>query len=244
MDPKIDSLNSVVYIIIFLIPGFIFYKVTARYIVHEKYDGSEKLISILAASSFLHALGLLVLMACLDVAVRWQSVPWLVIELLVWPPLAGFVFGRFAGGTWGEWLRRRLGANPREPTAWAYFWGQRKPVMVRAFLDDGTAVVGAFSQNSSASIPNTDDLYLEKQYVLDNDKRPTALAAQTMGCWIPAARLRLVEFYDLQPKENTDGQVKAGDRDSPGENGSQRRSPSEEGDNGDPRKAAADSSGK
>ena len=205
-DLKIDS---VAYIILFLIPGFIFYKVAARYIIHEKYDGSEKLISILAASSFLHALGFPVLISCVGLAIRWQLALGLVILLLVWPTLVGLAFGLFSGGAWGEWLRRFLGANPREPTAWGYFWGQRKSAIVRAHLDDGTTMVGAFCQNSSASIPGTEDLYLEKHYQLDDERRPINLVPNSMGCWIPASRLRCVELYELQEEDGADDEGKS-----------------------------------
>jgi Family of unknown function (DUF6338) len=215
MDLKIDS---IVYIILFLIPGFIFYKVAARYIVHEKYDGSEKLISILAASSFIHALGAPVFLSSVNRSVPWQLGIGLVLLLLIWPTLAGFAFGRFSGGTWGEWMRRFLGANPREPTAWGYFWGQRRPMIVRAVLDDGSVMVGRFSANSSASIPGTDDLYLEEQYLLDDERKPCGIDANTKGCWIPAARLRLVEFYEPpkdQPKEeDANDKSKTGDGNS------------------------------
>jgi hypothetical protein len=213
MDPKLDSLNSIVYIILFLIPGFIFYKVAARYIVPEKHEGNEKLISILAASSFLHALGFPVLIFFLGITIRWQSIPWLVIELLVWPTLAGLAFGWFSGSAWGEWVRRALKANPREPTAWGYLWGQRRTAIVRAVLDDGSILVGAFSRNSSASIPLTEDLYLEKQYHTDSEGLPTGLKLNTMGCWIPAARLRWVELVNPKPKE-AHGKDRIGNRES------------------------------
>ena len=211
MDPKIDSLNSIVYVILFLIPGFIFYKVAARYIVHEKYDGSEKLISILAASSLLHAIAIPAFLHFVNAQSIRQVGVGLLVGLLLWPSLAGLAFGLFSGSSWGEWVRRALKANPREPTAWGYLWGQRKTVIVRAVLDDGSILVGAFSRNSSASIPLTEDLYLEKQYHTDSEGLPTGLKLNTMGCWIPAARLRWVELVNPKPKE-AHGKDRSGNR--------------------------------
>lgn len=204
MDIKMDSIG---YIILFLIPGFIFYKVAGRYVTRERHEGNEKLIGILAASAFLHAVALPAFIYCVHVTVRWQLGLGLILLLLIWPTLAGLAFGWFSGGRWGEWTRRVLGANPREPTAWGYFWGQRKPVIVRAILDDGSVVVGASYGNSSASSPETEDLYLEKQYQIGDDGCPTGLKENTLGCWIPAARLRWVEFIDaVQTGDDTHDQ--------------------------------------
>jgi hypothetical protein len=211
MDPKIDS---IAYIILFLIPGFIFQWVVRRYLALKKVDAKEGALEIMTASAFLHAAALPVFLYVVDLKVKRQLGVGLIVGLLAWPILAGFVWARISDSVLGEWMRRRLGANPGEPTAWSYFFGKRKAALVRAVLDDGSFVVGAFFKDSSASIPQVEDLYLEKQYVTDQNGQPQGLVRGTLGCWIPASRLRYLEFFDPQPKD--DGNVgKEGSEETP-----------------------------
>ncbi len=209
-DVKIDS---IAYIILFLIPGFVFQSVVDRYTHLRKREGNEKIIGILTSSAFLHAVAVPAFVLLIHPENRWWLGVGLVVALLGWPMTAGFLFGRFSDGRCGEWFRQKLGANPNGPTAWSYFFGKREAVLVRAILDDGSIVAGAYFNDSCSSGPGTEDLYLEKQYVTGDDGCLVKLVEHSRGCWIPAARLRCLEFFDPQPRvECVDGRKNGSDQ--------------------------------
>lgn len=195
------KLDSIAYIILFLIPGFIFQSVVDRYTTSRKREGNEKIIGILTASAFLHAIAVPALV-WVHPEDKWGLGVGLVVALLVWPMIAGLGCGLVFDSRYGEWLRRRLKANPRGSTGWSYFFGKREAVVVRAILDDGSFIAGAYFDDSCNSGPGTEDLYLEQQYETGANGSIGKLVERTRGCWIPAARLRCLEFFDPRPKES------------------------------------------
>ena len=197
-DIKLDSITS---IILFLIPGFVFQSVVDRYAVARKREGNEKLLGILTASAFLGAVSLPAVVLLVDVTARTELGIGLVLALLIWPAMAGFIYGRFVRGAWGEWMRRAVSANPVGSTAWLYFFGKREPVIVRAILDDGSFVAGSYFSDSCSSGPGSEDLYLERQYSTGENGSIGEMVENTRGCWIPVNRVRCLEFFDSQPKK-------------------------------------------
>lgn len=98
------------------------------------------------------------------------------------------------------WLLGKAGINARheQPTAWDFFFRQRRNVYVRITLAGGSRVFGFYGANSfSAYAKDGRDLYLERLYV----ENPVTgwfgdEVGGNRGFWVKAEDAVSVEFYD------------------------------------------------
>ena len=97
-------------------------------------------------------------------------------------------------------LLRKLRINERheEPTAWDYFFRQRREAYVRVTLENGARVLGFYGERSFAAYAKDGrDLYLERTYVVDaeNDWFGDEVTGNR-GVWLRTDDVVGLEFYD------------------------------------------------
>jgi Family of unknown function (DUF6338) len=103
---------------------------------------------------------------------------------------------------------RYIDATPR---AWDYFFSQGRPCLVVATLTDGTKVAGYMGTNSFAtSYPSDEDLYLERQFYVENAIVTGQPIPNGEGIWIQGSQIRFLEFYEPQPKKQSSETTNAG----------------------------------
>jgi hypothetical protein len=94
-----------------------------------------------------------------------------------------------------SWLR--INERHEEPTAWDYFFRQRRNAYVRVTMSDGSRVLGFYGAISFAAYAkDSRDLYLERLYVPDQQGWFAAESPGNRGVWIKTDDAVAVEFYD------------------------------------------------
>ncbi|MDZ5784619.1 DUF6338 family protein, partial [Marinococcus luteus] len=90
------------------------------------------------------------------------------------------------------------------PTAWDYIMHRSSWIIVTLQNDD--RVYGYYSENSFASISNDgQDIFLEKIYEFDKDKREWIDDGRSLGIWIPHREIKYLEITFIEErKENNE----------------------------------------
>lgn len=124
---------------------------------------------------------------------------WAAAVLLVVPAAMGWLLSRLWRANWARPLWHRLGLSIVQltPTAWDWFFlSQRDGCWVVAELADGTVVGGEFGTNSFASLsPNDKDLYLEKEYYVDEDHNFLDPIPDSVGIWVSGDKVKHLHMY-------------------------------------------------
>jgi hypothetical protein len=82
------------------------------------------------------------------------------------------------------------------PTAWDYFFQQRRPVWVLAHLKSGRKIGGIMAAGSAASsYPREGDLYVEQLWRVDEDGKFLERIEQSAGALIARSECVYVEFF-------------------------------------------------
>jgi len=90
------------------------------------------------------------------------------------------------------------------PTAWDYFFDQRKPAYLLAHLNNGALIGGYWGGNSYAgSFPNDGDVYLEAVYSVDAAGKFGSSIANTRGVLLRKEQYSYVEFFSVPELEAT-----------------------------------------
>ena len=98
------------------------------------------------------------------------------------------------------WMRtwKWLGNYLPHPTgrAWDYFFGLRKHAWVIVTLKSGKKIGGKYSYDSfSSSAPNPENLYIEENWVLNDDGGLERPRTDTMGILILSNEIESIEFF-------------------------------------------------
>lgn len=140
----------------------------------------------------------------LPIRTSWETFPdrlaiWSVLTVIVVPIILGTVGGRIYDALfdlatdrskgWRKGLDDIVGAQV-PPTAWDLtFLHEVAPTsgFVVIGFEDGQVLAGGFSSGSEAiTSPQTQGIYLEKEWVLDGDEIPIDEVAKTAGLLIPS----------------------------------------------------------
>jgi len=108
-----------------------------------------------------------------------------------WQPLQPFL-GRFG-----------LSLVEMTPQAWDWFFlTQRRGCWILAELDDGRLVGGEFGERSFASLsPYAHDLYLEREYYVDEAHNFGSPIPVSVGVWLRGAAVKVLHFYRSESEE-------------------------------------------
>jgi len=103
------------------------------------------------------------------------------------------------------WLH--VPVTEQEPTAWDYFFSEKRPVMVLAYLRSGDVVGGLYRAKSNASAyPHPQQIYLEEIWELDE---PTSAflhpIADTAGCILNHDDIEKLYFFTQPVTEGAVG---------------------------------------
>ncbi len=117
------------------------------------------------------------------------TVPPAILALLV------FEIRRSWSARVAAWLR--VPVIEQEPTAWDYFFSEKKPVMILAYLRSGDVVGGLYGARSNASAyPHPQQIYLEEIWELNGETsafvRPIP---STAGCILDHSDIEKLYFF-------------------------------------------------
>ncbi len=218
--------TALLILVAFVLPGFI--TLVARettYVVRDAVTPFERLLLSLTYSARIY--GILLAAAVLlraqpsDIATLYRGERPLGDYLLLGGvalfilPLAISELGRH----WDQSLdlrprlMRTLGISPTHTTrsGWDHFFDGDVESLVLLTLDDERVLGGYFGRRSlAASAVDTQDIFLERRWELDEEGwflRPTP---SSLGIWVPHEHIVSVEMYRPQPPVSSGREVKGG----------------------------------
>ena len=140
-----------------------------------------------------------------ELIIDWSVFWWIVIVLFVAP---------FAAAVALSWLWRfgpmqpflsMLGMSVAQtiPTAWDWvFLSQTDGCWIVAEMEDGSLVGGEYGAGSFVSLsPHRTDLFLEREYYLDEDHNFLNVLPDTVGVWINAEKVKHIHLYRVSEDE-------------------------------------------
>ena len=180
--------------LLLIIPGFISLKVFSLIIPGR--SGS-------AADSVLEALTYGVLNAAIWfwpvtiwIAPLASERPWLfTVGMLAVMVLSPAVLAVLVAAVLTSQRMRRLLPHPT-PAAWDFFFGKQQPAWIRVKRSDGTMIGGLYGADSfTSSYPSDRDLYIEEQWLLDENGKFLAPVDETKGLWVSMCDGDVLELY-------------------------------------------------
>jgi len=181
--------------LLFVVPGFVAMKAHDLLIPAPTRNWGDSLIEVVSYSML--NLGLLFwLVAILQREgfqerhpATYQAGMFVVVVVapVVWAVLARFLRT--------SRLLRRFVLHP-SPTAWDFFFEQRRRVWVLFHLSSGKMLGGLLAEHSCASsFPNDEDIYVEEVWKLDEEGRFLHRIEQTAGALIKRAECTHIELF-------------------------------------------------
>jgi hypothetical protein len=117
----------------------------------------------------------------------------------------------------------RINERHEQPTAWDYFFRQRREAYVRVTLSGGGRVLGYYGRQSFAAYAKDGgDLLLERIYVADEEHGWFGdEVAGSCGVWLQRGEILSVEFYSPQDEraESSETETDSGPTEGRGEEG-------------------------
>lgn len=140
-----------------------------------------------------------------NLTIDWWVFCWIVVVLFVAPLVVAFFL---------SWLWRfermqpflsKLGISVTQtiPTAWDWvFLSQKDGCWLVAEMEDGSLVGGEYGAGSFASLsPHRTDIFLEREYYLDEDHNFLSVLPDTVGVWINAEKIKHIHLYRVSQEE-------------------------------------------
>jgi hypothetical protein len=196
--------KTFLYIVFFIIPGFIFNRIRASAIPRHGDNEKVSAMAAIATSAWL-AIPIIPAAYYYREKLQWcyahpssRFAILLFSIIFVWPCFAGFLSIQFK--QWHFWRRIRefLLINPSEPRAWDYYFNQKKSVFVKITFKDSTQIRGYFGGHSCASsYPAAGDIFLEEECSADSDGNFVGPVFLSAGCWVDMADVRCIQFYNI-----------------------------------------------
>jgi hypothetical protein len=205
---------ALLIVLLFAVPGFITRTLIARSIPRQQGDAQQWVVEVVlfGAVSFLITTVAYSIVAGTrneplpDLAHFPPHDPPLIVAAVVYA--AGFmvlpaVIGYVLVTAYELMPARLMGVRHVDaaPRAWDYFFSQGRPCLVVATLMDGTKVAGYMGTNSfAASFPSGEDLYLERQFYVEDGIVTGQPILNGEGIWIQGSQIKFLEFYEPRPR--------------------------------------------
>lgn len=219
----------------FVLPGFVAVLLKERlYEVRGEESTFDRLLTTVYYSLLVYLLPALVVVTLsvsgildrsgLDQFTSGRSPVWLtglvgITVLIVLPTLAALGAWQWMSSSW----RRRLYAsidrlNPehRTQTSWDFAFDHDQDLLLVVELKDGSRVAGYYGKRSHSGYgTRTRDLFLEERWDVSADdgsiSRPPA-ERHSVGIWIDADEIRLVDHYAMSDEHQRDIQERSPER--------------------------------
>jgi hypothetical protein len=194
--------NQLLLFIAFVIPGFVSLKTYELLLPGAPKESDKLLIDAVAYSSINYALLLWPIYTVETHKVRESDpnayVLFYVFVLLIAPIAWACVLKKLRTT---EFFQRSMPHPTAKP--WDFVFAQRKPYWAIVTLKDGKKIAGRYDSASFASsAPAPEQLYLEENWVLNDDGGLDRPRTETAGILILSSEIVTVEFFKLTAGEN------------------------------------------
>jgi Family of unknown function (DUF6338) len=189
------SFQTVQLFIVFVVPGLISMHIYRLLMPARLMDWAQSILQGLFYSSvnFVLLLPLLVYVHRPGFATEHPAAYWatvmsaLLVMPIAWPLLLRAAFR-------SKWLAHRI--QLPYPTAWDFYFDQRKPVFTLIHLNDGSLIGGYCGLNSFAGTsPNDGDIYLEAIYHVSSEGEFGDPIPNTQGLLLRKDQYSYIELF-------------------------------------------------
>jgi len=189
--------SKILLFIIFVIPGFLSMKMYSILHPNSDIDTTKTIVEVVTYS-------------CINYAIWFYPIYFIESSRYFCSPVTYYLFylavlfiSPILLTFFLVWMRtwRWLGRFLPHPTgrAWDYFFGLQQPAWVIITLKDGKKIGGKFSQDSFASsAPNPEQLYLEENWVINEDGGFERPRSKTLGILVLSKDIESIEFFRYQ----------------------------------------------
>ena len=183
-------------------PGFIAIKVYGLYRAIDARDFSKKWYDAVGFGVVFFTLYQVVGKLLIDIVTRYLSydIIALMVQFLFFvllPVVMAYIMAHQ-----GYYFREKKSdmLMPQE-TAWDYIFSKGEPYYVTVHLKSGEEIHGKYAGKSfTSAYPQTVQIYLEKQFLLDDDKNPGEVNASA-GVWISENDISWIDFRYYNQQE-------------------------------------------
>ena len=195
----INSIETIIYTIYFMIPGFVISEIIRAFSPGKKRSDGEKVLVYLGYSILNLGLWYWLFLSLREKLPNNASAYWLMLLLLVLglSSLTGCILGFFSQK---KLLRKtmeklKISVEDPTPTAWEKkFSEMKKGCFLTVCIDDGSLIRGSFFKGSMASSDaEIMDIYLREEYTTDEDGN-WVLVENSDGIWISAKSIKWISF--------------------------------------------------
>ena len=186
--------NKLALFIAFVVPGFIAIKVYELLSPSTQVDTSKQVIDAVSYSCLNYAI-LLWPIYCVESSDLRTSHPQIYalfyMGVLFFAPVLLVLFWKYLREL--DWIQKFVPHPTQKP--WDFVFAQRRTYWVIVTLKNGEKIGGMYGPNSFASsAPSEEQIYLEEQWILNDDGGFERRAEQTSGIIILSSEIRSVEF--------------------------------------------------
>jgi Family of unknown function (DUF6338) len=212
----VDTGTAILILGVFVLPGFITLIFRERlYVVRGQETPFERLLSALFYSALIYGvllgIGSLCSLDKSDLVQFHNGEKSLREDLLVAFVIFLFLPALIAllGSLWMSsrrvrpWLLKRAGSSEAHSitSGWNELFSKQGASLIRATLSDGRVVGGFYDEPSLAGYSEqTQDIYINERWELDDDGWFIKPAERSMGLWLPKESIVSLEIYDIEDK--------------------------------------------
>jgi hypothetical protein len=181
------TIEKILLLCIFFVPGFIYMKVYRLFIAERKTDFSKDLyeaigISLINVIFYYLLIYLFDLEICIIIALLF---------LIIVPIFEVWIFYKISKTNW--YLKRLLTPNK---SPWDDIFSKKESYWVIVTLKSGRKIAGKYAAKSYASeYPSLKEIYLEEVYGLKNDNSFGEKVYKTSGILITEGEISTIEFF-------------------------------------------------
>lgn len=199
------SIDAVIVILLFLIPGFIARGVFSSIYPVPQPSDMRLVLTAIAWSCVNYGLWAWLLILAWSRGWNKHAAVVAALVLFVSPVGCTLIAGKMMRTAAYRKLRERLGIRHPIPKAWDYFFSGGKPCWVVATLKSGKVVGGFYgSQSFVSSYPENEDLYLELLSNMTPEGRLNGITPLTLGGIIRMEDVQLLELFKYEPEVKDD----------------------------------------
>jgi hypothetical protein len=192
--------DKLTWVIIFLVPGFVFSRVYALRCPAQKKDWEKAILEFLAYSLF-NLIGSFWLVIPILKTKPEEWVGWQISLTGLW---VCFVSPTLLAILWSwirtrSWVHHNLGMDHPLPTGWDYFMDRNRTFWVLFHLKGGKMLGGFFGGESYASaFPQEPDIFVEEVWRVDEEGHFVEMVPGTLGAVVRQSDWERVEFLEVQ----------------------------------------------
>jgi hypothetical protein len=194
--------NKLALFIAFVVPGFIAIKVYELLSPSRQADSSKQLIDAVSYSCLNYGILLWPIFIVESSDLRSSHSQLYVlfyIGVLFFAPVLLVISWKYLREL--EWIQKFVPHPTQKP--WDYVFAQRRTYWVIVTLKNGEKIAGMYGPNSFASsAPSEEQIYLEEQWILNEEGGFERQAEQTSGIIILSSEIRSVEFMHSGGQDN------------------------------------------